>query len=306
MKFKIRILLLTVFLTLGLTTGAIAADDVTARASIDRKSILIGDRIKYTLEARAGKNIELEFPKFADGKMGDFEIKDEGSRIKTHLFGARTVLRWYYITAYSAGAHDIPQYELKFRKKSSKDWSVKKVPSIGITVGSVLPKGVKLSDIKDIKGPISFWNINWLLVFVVLVFIAVFVIAYIIYNKRKYKKPVRFPHETALEEIEACRAAFLRGGNAKDYHVGISDTIRRYIERVFNLRAPEMTTEEFLNSVKDSTGLSPEQKGLLGGFMNACDLVKFAKYVPERAEIETVYLAAKKFVEETKTKYAHI
>ena len=70
--------------------------------------------------------------------------------------------------------------------------------------------------------------------------------------------------------------------------------------RVFRLKAPEMPSEEFLNSLRDSTALTMAHKELLRGFMNACDLVKFAKYKPTGEETENVYVTAKNFIDETK------
>ena len=61
-----------------------------------------------------------------------------------------------------------------------------------------------------------------------------------------------------------------------------------------------MTTEEFLGSLRESTVLSLDRKDLLKAFLNACDLVKFAKYTPARAEMESVFAAARKFIEDTK------
>lgn len=111
---------------------------------------------------------------------------------------------------------------------------------------------------------------------------------------------MKLPHESALEELESIRANFLKSSDVKEYYAGASDCIRRYIERSFRLKAPEMTTEEFLGSLSESTALSPDQKDLLKEFLNACDLVKFARYNPAKGEMESVSLAAKKFIEETK------
>ena len=122
----------------------------------------------------------------------------------------------------------------------------------------------------------------------------------IIYKFRKKPLPVKLPHETALEELEDARGNFLKNSDVKEYYALISDCIRRYIERSFRLKAPEMTTEEFLGSLRESTVLSLDQKDLLKEFLNACDLVKFAKYAPARPEMESVFVAAGKFIEETK------
>jgi hypothetical protein len=82
--------------------------------------------------------------------------------------------------------------------------------------------------------------------------------------------------------------------------------VRRYIEEVFQLKASEMTTEEFLSSAKDSSRLPPEHKALLKEFLEACDLVKFAKHTPRDAEVEQIFLNAKYFIEETKDRSTNV
>jgi len=80
----------------------------------------------------------------------------------------------------------------------------------------------------------------------------------------------------------------------------ISDIIRHYLENRFLLKAPEMTTEEFLFYVRDYSQLIKEHKTLLKEFLLTCDLVKFAKYVPLFEEMDAIFVSAKKLVDETK------
>jgi hypothetical protein len=167
-----------------------------------------------------------------------------------------------------------------------------------VTVESVLPAGKMPADIKDIKAPLAYFEINWLVAGGVIFFFVVVTI-FIAYKFRKKPLPERLPHETAMEELEAVRSNFLKNSEVKEYYTGVSDCIRRYIERAFRLKAPEMTTGEFLGYLRESTILSADQKDLLKDFLNACDLVKFAKYTPAKGEMETVYILAKKFIEET-------
>jgi len=287
-----------------LSATALAADQElngpAIRATVDRRAIYIGDRLRYKIEVAAGKGTEVRLPKFADGLMGDFEIKDSGTKTTKGVFAKKIDVYWYDITVYSVGRHTIPPIEIQYKQKSAKDWAVIKTAPIDITAGSVWPRGLAISDIKDIKGPLHFLEINWILVSAVVVFLILGAGVFLFYKAKKAKAPIKLPHETALEEIEAAKTAYARGGDVKEYYVGMSDCVRRYIERVFNLKAPEMTTEEFLNSLRESQALSLEQKDLLKEFLNACDLVKFAKYKPTGDEMETVYKTAKRFVEETK------
>lgn len=67
-----------------------------------------------------------------------------------------------------------------------------------------------------------------------------------------------------------------------------------------------MTTQEFLASLGNSWKISAGYKELLKSFMEACDMVKFAKHAPSKDEIESVLTTAKKFIEETKAVYVSI
>jgi len=277
-------------LLVALAACAAGGDDITVRASVDKKKALIGDRVRYAIEVRTPKGVEVEFPKFADNKIGDFEIKDSASKGNS---------RWYYIASYSAARAAIPPIEIKYRKKGA-DWKIAKTKPIEVIVGSVLPRGQPIYDIKDIKGPLHFFEINWFIVSAVAIVIGLSVAVFIHYRRKKRLAALKLPHETALEELEAIRAALARGGSVKEFYINISDCVRRYIERAFKVKAPEMTTEEFLDSMRESGALSAEHKKSLGDFLAACDLVKFAKYAPAREEVEAVFTTAKRFIEETK------
>ena len=286
-------------LLLSVCACAHAGDDgVSAQASADRAIVLIGDRIRLEVDVRYRSGVKIDFPAFKDDRIGDFEIKDSGGEVRKGLFGGMLMKRWYYIAAYSVGKHEVPPIEIKYRKKGEKAEKSVKTRALNISIDSILPKNMP-ADIKDVKAPFAYFEIQWLLISSILTIILIIVVA-LIFIFRKKPAPVKLPHETALEELEASRGNFLKSSDLKEYYAGISDCIRRYIERTFKLKAPEMTTEEFLGSLGDSRTLSLDQKDLLKAFLNACDLVKFAKYTPARPEIESVFAAAKKFIEETK------
>lgn len=301
---KLKIFFIFIFLLIIPASMAASADDgVSVRASIDKNTILIGDRIRYVIEVGSKSDIDIVFPVFPDYRIGEFEIKDSGSRVEKHLFANSTITKWYHITTYSVGRRIVPAVEVRYKRKGEGDWTVKKTEEIPVAVESLLAKEPNAKDVRDIKGRILPFSINWIVLSILAA--ALFsLFIFIAYKRTKRAAPVRLPHETALEELEAVRGHFSRNGNVKEYYIGVSDCIRRYIERVFKLKAPEMTTEEFLSSLKTSSALSLEQKDLLRGFLSACDLVKFAKYKPLGSEVESMFTTAKRFVEETRD--AHI
>ncbi|MFH1189639.1 MAG: hypothetical protein V1682_02985 [Candidatus Omnitrophota bacterium] len=288
-----------IFCILAFTAVAEAGDDITLRSSADRRSITIGDRIVYTIEVTAPGGTEVQMPSFANKTIGDFEIKDSNVKASRRLFGRKSYRNRYKITAYVPGKSDIPQLEVKYKPKGAKDWASRKTAAIPIDVKSVLPKELP-ADIKDIKPPMSYFELNLLLTFGALFVMIIVAVVFFIVKRARSRRPVRLPHETALEELLAARSQLTNSGDVKEYFVNISDCVRRYIERVFALKAPEMTTEEFLNSLGDSAKLALHHKDLLRGFMNACDLVKFAKYRPTGEETGNLYETAVNFVNETK------
>ena len=281
------------------------ADDESSpsiKASINKKRIFVGDRIRYKTRIISEDDLEIEFPKFKDSKIGDCEIKDSGRSVEKSIFGKRTYVNWLDVTSYYVGKRTIPSIEIKYGKKGEGYRKQLKTEELTFTVETVLPRGVKLTDIKDIRGVLYPFNSLGLIVRAIILSIVLWLLIRLILKIIFKKAAAKFPHEIALEEMKDAGKQFAAGGGVKEYYVRISDAVRRYIETVFSLKAPEMTTQEFLISLSSSK-LSTVYNDLLKVFMEACDLVKFAKYAPARSDIESVFDTAGKFIEETKEIY---
>ena len=104
------------------------------------------------------------------------------------------------------------------------------------------------------------------------------------------------PHERARQRLQAALRLI---HEPPPFCVEVSAAIRLYLEERFDLRAPERTTEEFLFELQGSPLLTPDQKQTLGDFLARCDLVKFARDVPEHYELEALHGVAVRLVSET-------
>ncbi len=162
--------------------------------------------------------------------------------------------------------------------------------------------------LRDIKPPLFFkadYTILIIILALIIIAAAALLIIYLL-KKRQHKKPKetippKKAHEIAYELLNRLKAKNLpASGRVKEYYFEISKIVRSYIENRFSLKAPEMTTEEFLYSLKDSGILSGAQKNLVKEFLSQCDMVKFAKYGPTEEEIDTSFTSAKRLVDETK------
>ena len=163
-----------------------------------------------------------------------------------------------------------------------------------------------ITDIHDIRGPVGIpgeWLWLWITLGVIF-FIALLLWSWHFFMNRKkapLQPPLRPAWERALEAIARVeKAGYVQKGLVKEYYSELSGIVRWYIEERLDVRAPEMTTEEFMQAVRYSDRLTNAQQGFLRDFLNASDMVKFAKFVPTPEEMFRAVRLARVFVEETR------
>ena len=160
------------------------------------------------------------------------------------------------------------------------------------------------NDIRDIKPPIEIpngWEWLWWTLGVV-VFLTALILLWRYVHRRMTQVSLTPPvpaHVRAKQKLEEALALI---SQPKPFVIAVSDAARTYLEERFQFRAPERTTEEFLRELAGTDLLAGEQKESLGGFLESCDLVKFAKYEPGESELHALHDSAVKLVEETEPK----
>ncbi|MFQ5454624.1 MAG: hypothetical protein ACE5EA_00290 [Nitrospirota bacterium] len=277
-------------------------------AEVDKVSVNIGDKLRYTITAAAGRDIEIEMPKFGEN-LGDFTIRDFGtSEGGWWFFGKKRLVQWYILDIYETGKYTIPKSIIRYRKKGEKEWKSIETDEIEIEVISLLDNNGKKGDIRGIREPVGLpFRVNpYLIEGILLVILAAAGGIWFFFFRKKREPEIKRPsvpaHEAAYRRLERLREKeLIKEGRVKDYYIELSDCVRHYLEDRFTLRAPEMATEEFLGMLKDSRELSYDHKVLLKEFLVHCDMVKFAKYGPGKSEIDASLESAFRLVDETKT-----
>lgn len=277
---------------------------VTVEASVDKNEISIGDRLKYTIRIKTEKDIEVRLPSFAEN-LGEFAVKDFGSS-EGGFWGRRKIEQWYILDIYETGIYTIPAANIGFRERGKEEWHDISTEEITVEVKSLLDESAESAEIKDIAGPRSVYDMRFMyIILAIAALIALIALIIIILKKRKKSKEAAVPappaHLIALESLrELMKKDYLKSGKIQEYYFELSDIVRHYLENRFYLKAPEMTTEEFLNYLRSTDKLRSEHKSLLREFLAHCDMVKFARYHPEEKEIESSYESARRLVEQTK------
>ena len=271
-----------------------AAEVVKPRlsAEIDRPRITVGDRVRLTLKVDAPEGSQCVFPDLKE-RVGGLDVK--GVRKGPDTFEA-------ILTSYAVGSFAIPPLSVKVSLPDGSETTLETL-QLFVEVASVVKEGDPMADVRDIKGPVAlpgFFLSPWVLLGVLFLG-AIFVLIYFL-RKKVHPEPAipPPPHVVALEALDKLDLELLFERDVKEYHFLVSAILRRYLEDRFGVKAPEQTTEEFLESVSKNHVLDVSQKKLLESFLAQCDLVKFAKLTPPSQEARQISHIARGFIHQTK------
>jgi hypothetical protein len=160
----------------------------------------------------------------------------------------------------------------------------------------------ELHDIRPAVQIVSLWEyVGWALLALALILLAYFLVRYFLKNRdQRMSQEASLPstpaHILARKRLDA---ALEHLHDARLFCGLVSDAIRVYLEERFDLRAPERTTEEFLEELQSSESLNTSQKETLQSFLQQCDLAKFAKADMLGKELQSLHEIGVQFVSET-------
>lgn len=159
------------------------------------------------------------------------------------------------------------------------------------------------AELRPLRGPVEIptgWEWLWWTL-AILALIALIVVGVIYLRRYLARRPaaVAPPEPPYVRARRRLEAALRLLSEPQPYCTEVSDTLRVYLEERFELRAPERTTEEFLRDLQRTSALNQKQKQSLAGFLEQCDLVKFAKFEPPEVTLRELRETALRIVDET-------
>jgi len=235
-------------------------------------------------------------------------------------------LRWVYeceLDFFLAGEYDLPAAEVTFvdtRGPSAGDdvnaadlgpaatesLATEKLSVVIHKPAGQVPSAEELAEIKtldpvELPRELSRW---WL---VAPLIAAAAVCAIVLARRTRRSRAARVeaipPDVWARRELsELIAEDLIARGLVQRFYYRISDIIRGYVERRFDISAPEMTTEEFLSHAAGHPQLGAQHTAGLEQFLEECDLVKYARHKPRPDRHDGLLQAAGVFVERTRPK----
>jgi len=305
---KTKILFITCITVIIYTVSLFAQGSISVESKVDRNTILIGDVFQYSVIVTHDDDVNLILPELA-ANLGMFEIRDYKEIEPQKTDGKIVSQTNYLLSTFDTGEFEIPELQIGYSTAADSTVKFIKTEPLKIMVQSLNP--AEAGDIRDVKPPLvpprDYRQYIKLAVIIILIIAAVLFVIYYIKRRKAGKallpsrqKPPRPAHEVALEELEAlAQSDFLPSGKIKEYYIRISDIIRQYIENRFFIYAPEMTTTQLLEKM-ELEKLDKNYIDMMREFLDSCDLVKFAKYIPEEKETNVLTQLAFDFVNQSK------
>jgi hypothetical protein len=169
----------------------------------------------------------------------------------------------------------------------------------------MMPSSIPSDVFHDIRGPVLLADGVWWVILLLVVLIFSAWLFFLKKGKKIFKAvetPVLVipPWETALKELLLLeKGVWQTKEQVMEFYVRLSLTVRHYIEMRFNIRAVEMTTEEFMTEMSRSSLLTKEHQVFLKEFLAGSDRVKFAGSMASMDEMKQTLETARSFVVKT-------
>ena len=278
-------------------------------AAIDSTTLFIGDQTDLHLRATCEAGEQVQLPMLDKQLISGVEIVDRTIVDTTILNDGRVQYNQYLtLTSFEDSLFYIEP--LPFVSGEDTVWSE------SLMLNVVQPFEIDSTDmaITDIKGiyraPIWWWGIlRWVLLSIAIAGVGVGGYYLITYLRRRTGninetmtpiEPLRPADEVALEKLDIIREQKIwQTGQIKEYHTQLTDVVREYIARRFDVSSTEQTSDETLRAMRPLLNNQKELYEQLRKMLTLADLVKFAKWSATPDENELSLRSAYAFVKET-------
>ncbi len=287
-----------------LTEGPVA---VTARISPDPSQV--GDLIKLELTAAYPAGYTVNLPLGLKLDPLHLVSVDEAEPESTGQ-GFRKIFT-LTLQHFAVGEAKVPAFPLTYLGPDGAVQTVQ-VPATGFTVSSLLanepdPKRQTEDPAVSLEYPNR--RLELILYSAVGALFGGLVMGLLWARWRRRPRPIVLPppvpaHVVAFQQLdELTRAELVEKGEYQDYYLQLTEIAKGYLEGRFGIDALDRTTDELRRALdRAAAQIAPLKPGELVRFLQACDLVKFARFAPPVADAQAALAEVRGMVEATAPK----
>ena len=292
------------FLYLSISCGILLAantDDIHVTAEVDKAFLTVGDLLTYTVTIEHAPDIQIlsSIPSPATDIVEVKKVEDINKRDKKRIITGKK----FTLTTFRLGEFILDPGTIEYRveKQPLRRLQTNK---LYLTVKSIAG-GEKQEDIRDVKSVVPL-QLRIKKIAVILLLLLLIPFGYWIYRILRKKKneilttisPLT-PEEEALQRLhELFESDILKRGFIKMHYLRLSEILRFYFEKRYNILAVELTTTEILRDLHPQN-LETSLFKKIRYVLEAADLAKFAKWVPTTSETLQIDTQAEEIIRES-------
>lgn len=287
-----------------------------AVASFQDNNLMMGKTIRLTVDVPVpNDSAKVQFPLIDENLMrknryatllnDTLEVLTKYSR----TFESHDGRNWYRynlsIQAFDSGKYELPPFHfiVNGQPVTSNQLELNVIPVKVTAEDNIEPSRDIVEPYEVNPNPEEMEEPNGLLWW--LIPLAVIMLALVIYLYSRFKKTGSFlmfakpqpPYMVALSKLKKLQAQNLpQKGKTKEYYTKLTDILRSYINRQFNIKTFEKTSGEIIEQVREDEQLSKYEE-MLKSIFETADFVKFAKVQPSVIENSRCITEAERFVE---------
>lgn len=269
--------------------------------SLDKEKISLADVLNLYLEMKIEKAYSVNLEEGDFFKQGEFILRD----IKEHIDSDteyKYITRIFTLEPNFSGTFTIQPLTIEFKKEDEQETYSLRTDPVSVTVEGLSEEDRKKLVIKDIEGPKGFPQEDmpvyvYAVTALILGCVTAGLLFYRKFRKRKRQEIQMPPFQKALLRLKELGAkGYIEQEQYEEFYYGITWIIRAFISDQFDIHAPESTTEEFLEDMEKSNGFPAKYKPKLREYLDHCDMVKYARYAPDKKQIQNIFNATKEFI----------
>ena len=279
-----------------------------------RDSVLIADQLEYGFQLDSvAEGTRIALPDFSRASNDTLTLVrgwqiDTTARLRVRQPGVKGRARLYnlrgsiVLAPFEEGTYRLPDFAVL------RDADTLLFEGMELEV-KTMPVDTAAFQIHDIKGQMRYpltlrellpWiGLLWLLAVLVILTVSLIQI-----RRRRAAGDTAAPRDpayiVALRELDKWRGdKFWAPERQKTFYSGITDTLKTYIEDRFGVDAPEMTTAELFDALRQADDLPANLREELRDLFERADFVKFAKHVASDEDNARALPTAVRFVTST-------
>lgn len=277
--------------------------------SLEPEKILIGEQAKLRFEISVDDGLFLEMPVFNETINEKIEILNYGTNdtVRNSADNTLIITRTLTVTSWEEGFHAIAPFVF-YNVNGTDTLNIETEPLLLEVEPFSIEEQTDLKDIKSIfSAPVTLAELKYYILGAVLLGLLIWLLVRYLRTRKKapvvesiWEKPDIPAHVAAISSLEELKSQQLwQNGKVKEYYSRLTDIIRHYLEKRFQINALEMTTSEIMEAVKHIPEIKPVNN-TLESILVLADLVKFAKHVPTSTENEMSLDGAFELVNKTR------